>query len=79
MPIHFLVFLEGILYPHISLLKQKEILCILVKVGFKAKISRDIFVPFNPILIWGLKWWKYKYNNLYYIHTKGIDKILWWG
>jgi hypothetical protein len=49
------VFLEGILYPHISLLKQKYILCILVEIGFKLKVSRDIFVPFNPILAWGLK------------------------
>jgi hypothetical protein len=55
MPIKTLVFLEGILYPHISLLKQKQILHILVKVGFRPNVSRDIFVPFNPILIWGLK------------------------
>jgi hypothetical protein len=58
MPINFLLFLEGILYPHIYLLKQKEILCILVKVGFRPNVSKDIFVPFNPILIWGFKMMK---------------------
>jgi hypothetical protein len=44
MPRNFLVFLESILHPHISLLKQKEILGILVKVGFRPKVIVGIFL-----------------------------------
>jgi hypothetical protein len=25
------------------------------KVGFTPKFSKDIFIPFDPLLIWGLK------------------------
>jgi len=48
----------------------------ITKVGFTPKISRDIFIPFNPLSIWGLKGWKYnnKLTHVCYSH-KGDNEI----
>jgi len=48
------------------------------KTRFTQRVSKDIFISFNPFLGYNDLNLRNKLN-LSTIHTKGIHKIVWWG